>query len=71
MISQGVFQRIWSTGVDPLDSGTCGMWCLKRDSNPRPTVYKTVALPTELFRHVGRVGLEPTTLGLKGRCSTD
>lgn len=26
-------------------------WCRKRDSNPRPTDYKSVALPTELFRH--------------------
>ena len=25
-------------------------WCRLRDSNPRPTVYKTVALPTELNR---------------------
>jgi DNA-directed RNA polymerase specialized sigma24 family protein len=24
---------------------TCGVWCRLRDSNPRPTVYKTVALP--------------------------
>ena len=27
-------------------------WCRLRDSNPRPTVYKTVALPTELNRRV-------------------
>ena len=26
------------------------IWCRLRDSNPRPTVYKTVALPTELSR---------------------
>ena len=25
-------------------------WCRLRDSNPRPTVYKTVALPAELSR---------------------
>ena len=27
-------------------------WCRQRDSNPRPPVYKTEALPTELCRHV-------------------
>src|SRR6056297_1481785 len=26
------------------------LWCRKRDSNPRPTDYKSVALPAELFR---------------------
>ena len=26
-------------------------WCRLRDSNPRPTDYKSVALPTELSRH--------------------
>jgi hypothetical protein len=25
-------------------------WCRLQESNPRPTVYKTVALPTELSR---------------------
>ena len=28
----------------------CVLWCRKRDSNPRPTDYKSVALPAELFR---------------------
>ena len=28
--------------------GRC--WCRQRDSNPRPSVYKTAALPTELCR---------------------
>src|SRR5579872_5819977 len=32
-------------------------WCRLRDSNPRPTVYKTVALPTELNRRSGGHGL--------------
>ena len=26
-------------------------WCRKRDSNPQPTDYKSVALPITLFRH--------------------
>src|SRR5690349_11334101 len=25
-------------------------WCRMQDSNPRPSVYKTAALPTELIR---------------------
>src|SRR6185312_13278772 len=33
-----------------LDDFWKGKWCRLRDSNPRPTVYKTVALPTELNR---------------------
>ncbi len=41
----------------------------RRDSNPRPTAWKAVALPTELLPHatnlfrlviVGRAGFEPT-----------
>src|SRR5690625_3505143 len=32
--------------------GTCaGKWSREWESNPRPTVYETVALPTELSRH--------------------
>jgi hypothetical protein len=27
-------------------------WSREEDSNPRPTVYKTVALPTELSRQM-------------------
>ena len=30
-------------------------WCRHQDSNPGPTDYKSVALPTELYRH-GAVG---------------
>ena len=26
-------------------------WCRKKESNPQPTDYKSVALPIELFRH--------------------
>src|SRR6266536_3356478 len=28
-------------------------WCRMQDSNPRPSVYKTAALPTELIRLPG------------------
>ena len=28
------------------------LWCRQRDSNSRPTDYKSVALPTELCRHL-------------------
>jgi hypothetical protein len=37
-----VFQVNSQTSSDVLGSGD---WCRLRDSNPRPTVYKTVALP--------------------------
>ena len=30
-----------------------GKWCRKRDSNPRPPLYESGALPTELLRHFG------------------
>ena len=42
-------------------------WCRRKESNPRPTDYKSVALPTELHRHLKLVeddGLEPPTLCL-------
>ncbi len=29
-------------------------WCRKSDSNQRPTDYKSVALPAELYRHQQR-----------------
>ena len=43
-------------------------WCWLGDSNPRPTAYKAVALPTELSQHeMERVtGLEPATGSLEG-----
>ncbi len=28
------------------------LWSWQRDSNPRPTDYKSVALPTELYQHI-------------------
>jgi hypothetical protein len=40
------------------------------DLNPRPPESQSGALPTELRSPLARlVGLEPTTLGLEGRCS--
>ena len=37
--------------------------CRRKESNPRPTDYKSVALPTELHRQmVGLDGIEPPTL---------
>ena len=55
-----------------------------RDSNPGPTGYEPVALPTELTVHIRKaatkqwrlfrlappVGFEPTTLRLTAACST-
>src|SRR5436190_18649152 len=37
--------------------------------NP-PSGYHRVSMRCKTFEVVGRVGLEPTTNGLKGRCST-
>ena len=31
----------------------CSIWCRHQESNPGPTDYKSVALPTELYRRVG------------------
>ena len=51
--------------LDMANSFFCitNIWCRLGDSNSRPTDYKSVALPTELNRHLlGRVvGVEPTT----------
>ena len=38
-----------SKGFGPCLART--LWCRLRDSNPRPTDYKSVALPAELNRH--------------------
>ena len=35
------------------------IWCRLQDSNPRPSVYKTAALPTELSRPDRRQGTSP------------
>jgi hypothetical protein len=32
--------------------GLCFVWCRHQESNPGPTDYKSVALPTELYRRV-------------------
>ena len=51
------------------------LWSCWEDLNHRPPHYKWGALPTELQQHkkkmVTRVGFEPTTTSLKGRCSTN
>src|ERR1700689_4817325 len=44
---------------------------MERDSNPRPDVYQTSALPILSYPSVVRsIGFEPTTPGLQARCST-
>jgi hypothetical protein len=40
----------------------------KADSDPRPPIRHAIA--DTGFKLVGAVGIEPTTFGLKGRCST-
>ncbi len=42
-------------------------WSRQRDSNPRPTDYKSVALPTELCRPLVEECLPQTGIGVKGR----
>src|SRR5258708_25819927 len=39
-------------------------WCRMQESNPRPTVYKTAALPTELSRPFKRLLLDAAESGL-------
>jgi hypothetical protein len=34
------------------------VWCRMQESNPRPSVYKTAALPTELIRPTGAFASE-------------
>ena len=34
-----------------LAIGSDKKWCRKKELNPRPSDYKSAALPTELFRH--------------------
>ena len=60
------------------NSKYCRKWSGKRDSNPRPTAWKAVALPTELFPHcstilafpmVGAKGFEPSTPCSQSRCA--
>jgi hypothetical protein len=35
-----------------MESHGRGDWCRLQESNPRPTDYKSVALPTELSRRI-------------------
>ena len=48
-------------------------WCRRKELNPQPTDYKSVALPIELLRHimVAQDGIEPPTQGFSVLCSTD
>src|SRR5690554_4446081 len=47
-------------------------WSGRRDSIPRLTAWKSVALPTELLPHVvvGAAGFEPATPWSQTRCAT-
>ena len=48
------------------------LWCRREDSNPRPEVYKTPALPTELRRPPPILLLAPLPRGeASGRCATE
>ena len=47
----------------------CFLWCRLRDSNPRPTVYKTVALPAELNRRRTRQWASSEGALAQGRAS--
>lgn len=53
-------QRL-SIVVTTLVSSFVGMcrhlWCRQQESNPRPSAYKAVALPAELYRHIGKLTL--------------
>ena len=35
-----------------IAASPCFKWCRHQESNPGPTDYKSVALPTELYRRV-------------------
>ena len=35
-----------------ISASLCFVWCRHQESNPGPTDYKSVALPTELYRRV-------------------
>ncbi len=53
---QQIYSLLHLTALEPTHSHPnkrrlTTAWSRKQDLNPRPTVYKTVALPTELFRH--------------------
>ena len=45
MVVEGVVKEVFTSR-----GGASEAWCRLQGSNPRPTVYKTVALPTELSR---------------------
>src|SRR6266851_5478966 len=45
--------------IAPEVNGKMIFWSRRRDLNPRPTDYKSVALPTELHRQAPRGGRPP------------
>src|SRR5579872_632821 len=56
-------QNLWRNARDGLEN-LCKLvkWCRQRESNPRPTHYECVALPTELRRHVLIIALPSMAL---------
>ena len=57
----------WQGGALPLSYFR--KWCLRAESNCRHTDFQSVALPTELPRHVVAtpIGFEPTIFAVTGR----
>ena len=43
-------RRCWGGPAGVVYEVSKSCWCRMQDSNPRPSVYKTAALPTELIR---------------------
>jgi hypothetical protein len=49
---------LWISFTQPIPRIGCAqVWCRMQESNPRPSVYKTAALPAELIRHPGFLSL--------------
>jgi hypothetical protein len=55
--------KVWNSRIK--------FWSGRRDSNPRPPPWQGDVLPLNYFRKMSHEGLEPSTLWLKVRCSTD
>ena len=66
-ISRNLMLRVRSVTICP--GRTDVIWCRLRDSNPRPTVYKTVALPAELNRRRARQWASSEGAPAQGRAS--
>ena len=54
--TRSAYALVLETSI-PLQLYRTCLWCRSRDSNPRPTDYKSVALPAELERLYLAVGL--------------